>query len=74
MPWTEITRAQYERDSARYASDLTDGEWALIEPFVPEPNRIGRPRPDEDRRVEGRGHQALRPRQRLRGVAAPMGG
>ena len=51
MPWTEITRAQYERDSARYASDLTDGEWALIEPFMPVPNRIGRPRRTDLREV-----------------------
>jgi len=51
MPWTEITRSQYERDSARYASDLTDDEWALIEPFMPEPNRIGRPRQTDLREV-----------------------
>lgn len=44
MPWTEITRREYERDCARYASDLTDAEWALIAPSMPEPNRIGRPR------------------------------
>ncbi len=44
MPWTEITRRQYERDCARYASDMTDAEWALIEPTMPGPNRIGRPR------------------------------
>ena len=30
--WTEITRRKYERGGQRYASDLTDGEWALIEP------------------------------------------
>jgi len=51
MSWTEITRVQYERDSARYASDLTDDEWALIEPFMPEPNRIGRPRQTDLREV-----------------------
>jgi transposase len=44
MPWTEITRRQYERDCARYASDMTDAEWALIEPKMPAANRIGRPR------------------------------
>src|SRR5580704_7466329 len=26
--WTEITRRKYERGGQRYASDLTDGEWA----------------------------------------------
>ena len=30
--WTEITRPKYERDGLRYASDLSDAEWALIEP------------------------------------------
>lgn len=35
MPWTETTRRQYERRSARYASDLTDDEWALIAPLMP---------------------------------------
>ena len=42
--WTEITRPKYERVGLRYASDLTDAEWALIEPYMPPPKRIGRPR------------------------------
>lgn len=44
MPWTETTRPHYERRCPRYASDLTDAEWALIEPLMPAPSRIGRPR------------------------------
>ena len=44
MAWTETTRRHYERRCPRYASDLTDAEWALIEPLMPSPNRIGRPR------------------------------
>jgi putative transposase len=44
MPWTEITRAQYRRAGLRYASDLTDGEWALLEPFMPPRSTVGRPR------------------------------
>lgn len=44
MPWTEATRRQYRRDGLRYASDLTDAEWALIAPFMPAARRIGRPR------------------------------
>ena len=44
MPWTEITRREYERDCPRYASDMTDEEWALIAPSMPAANRIGRPR------------------------------
>jgi len=51
MPWTEITRPQYRRDGLRYASDLTDAEWALIEPFIPAPSPIGRPRTTELRSV-----------------------
>ena len=43
MVWTEITRAQYRRDGLRYASDMTDSEWALIEPHLPAPRRLGRP-------------------------------
>lgn len=43
MPWTEITRPHYERRCARYASDLTDGEWALIESELPAARRLGRP-------------------------------
>jgi putative transposase len=30
--WTETTRRQYRREELRYASDMTDAEWALIEP------------------------------------------
>src|ERR1700740_3167703 len=26
--WTKIARLKYERDAERYASDLTDAEWA----------------------------------------------
>jgi transposase len=44
MAWTEITRLQYRRDGLRYASDLTDPEWALLAPLLPPPSRLGRPR------------------------------
>src|SRR5204863_2774362 len=49
--WTEITRPKYERDGQRYASDLTDAEWALIEPHMPAIKRLGRPRATELRTV-----------------------
>src|SRR3981081_2745749 len=49
--WTEITRRKYERAGQRYASDLTDAEWALIEPHMPAVKRLGRPRETELRRV-----------------------
>jgi transposase len=51
MPWTETTRPHYERRCPRYASDLTDEEWAFIEPLIPLPNRIGRPRKTDLREV-----------------------
>lgn len=44
MAWNEITRRKYCRDDLRYASNLTDDEWLLIEPFVFFPARLGRPR------------------------------
>jgi putative transposase len=44
MCWTEITREQYRRDGLRYASDMTDAEWELIEPLMPVRCRRGRPR------------------------------
>jgi len=34
MAWTETTRRQCRRDGLRYASDLMDEEWALIEPHL----------------------------------------
>lgn len=44
MPWTEATREQYRREGLRYASDLTEAEWASVEPLLPGPSRRGRPR------------------------------
>src|SRR6266705_2440559 len=49
--WTEITRPKYEREGQRYASDLTEGEWALIEPHMPAATPLGRPREIELRAV-----------------------
>ncbi len=42
--WTEITREQYRRKGLRYSSNMTDGEWALLEAFMPDRCRLGRPR------------------------------
>src|SRR5271167_3128038 len=49
--WTEITRPKYEREGQRYASDVTDAEWALIEPHMPAAKPLGRPREIELRAV-----------------------
>src|ERR671917_1790236 len=42
--WTPATRRQHSRESLRYETDLTDAEWAVIKPLMPEPCRCGRPR------------------------------
>ena len=49
--WTEITRPQYERAALRYASDVTDGEWAVILPLLPPAKPLGRPRSTDLREV-----------------------
>jgi transposase len=51
MVWTEITRAKYRRDGMRYASDMTDEEWAVIAPHLPAASRRGRPRETSLREV-----------------------
>ena len=38
------TREQYTRTAARYETDLTDAEWAVIAPHMPPPAKRGRPR------------------------------
>ena len=35
MLWDNSTRARYRRNATLYPSDLTDREWAVIEPFLP---------------------------------------
>jgi transposase len=39
--WTNKNRSLYDRSKLRYPSDLTDGEWALIEPLIPPAKRGG---------------------------------
>ena len=51
MPWNGITRPQYRRERLRYASDTTDKEWKVLEPFMPAPCRRGRPREVELRDI-----------------------
>ena len=51
MPWTDAARREHARRTPRYASDLTDGEWALIAPFMPPRRRVGRPREVDLREV-----------------------
>ena len=42
--WTPTTRRQHSRADLRYQTDLTDAEWAIIAPLLPEPSLCGRPR------------------------------
>jgi transposase len=42
--WTKEHRKTYERSGGRYPSDLTDGEWTLLEPLIPAAKPGGRPR------------------------------
>ncbi len=44
LMWTPTTRRRHSRAHLRYASDLTDAEWALLEPHLPPPRTTGRPR------------------------------
>ena len=45
--WSEDNRGKYERKGLRYPSDLTDEEWALVEPHLPPPRQKSRfPSPD----------------------------
>ena len=49
--WTDTTRAQYARTGLALPTDLTDGEWAVLEPFFPPPSYVGRPRKWPMRRI-----------------------
>ena len=53
MAWTELTRRQHDRAGDKYASDLTDAEWALIQPLLPAHKTTGRPRTTRLRDVFG---------------------
>ena len=49
--WTDTTRALHARGGLALPSDLTDAEWALLEPFFPPPSHVGRPRKWPMRRI-----------------------
>jgi transposase len=42
--WTVQQRQIHKRAGLRYPSDLTDAEWALVEPLIPPAKRGGRRR------------------------------
>jgi transposase len=49
--WTVENRARYDRSKLRYPSDLTDAEWALVEPLIPPAKRGGNKRTVDMREV-----------------------
>ena len=49
--WTKANRGKYNRDGMRYPSDLTDAEWALVEPLIPPAKHGGRKREIDMREV-----------------------
>jgi len=49
--WSDEDRKRYDRSGLRYPSDLTDAEWALVEPHIPPAKRGGRKRKVDIRAV-----------------------
>ncbi len=49
--WTAKNRGRYDRSALRYPSDLTDEEWALVEPLIPPARRGGNRRHVDVREV-----------------------
>ena len=41
--WTDTAREQFAREGLRLPSDLTDAEWAVLEPLLPPRSQRGRP-------------------------------
>ena len=51
MAWTEATQVNYRRAHDHRQNDVSDEEWALIAPLIPEQGRMGRRRSTDLRRV-----------------------
>ena len=51
MSWNKTAQATYKRNGERFETDLTDGEWELIEPLLPPSSRMGRQRTTDLREV-----------------------
>ncbi len=49
--WTAMNRGRYDRSKLRYPSDLTDDEWAHVEPLIPPAKRGGNRRHVDVREV-----------------------
>ena len=51
MAWTKTAERKYRRRDDSRQNDVTDEEWALIEPLLPKQGRMGRPRKTDLRSV-----------------------
>ena len=51
MTWTAEHRRAADRRGLRYPSDMTDAEWALVQPMIRPAKRGGRPRTVDLREV-----------------------
>ena len=51
MAWTKAAERKYKRRDDSRQNDVTDEEWALIEPLIPKQGRMGRPRKTDLRGV-----------------------
>ena len=51
MSWNRAAQETYKRNGERFGTDLTDGEWELVEPLLPPPPRLGRRRKTDPREV-----------------------
>ena len=51
IPWDKTNRTKYDYKTGRYPSDMTNAQWAVIEPLVPLPKHGGRPRTTDMREV-----------------------
>ncbi len=49
--WTTEHRQAHDRRGLRYPSDLSDAEWVLLVPLIPQAKRGGRPRDVDMREV-----------------------
>jgi len=68
MAWSETTRERCNRGSERYESDLTDGEWLLVEPLPSKPDRRSPRDPQRDPLHAGNGVPAAGDSQVLSAV------
>ena len=65
--WTADNRPRYNRDKLRYPSDLTDAEWAHIEPLIPPGKPGGGKRRVAIREVPANGADVQAPAAQWRG-------